>query len=420
MSATDQLGKLNRLVAALVPDNRFYTYKLGDSGSAFSSLEDFFHRVPFTTKAELIADQQAHPPYGTNLTYPVKRYTRLTQTSGTSGAPLRWLDTPESWSWMLDCWAEVFHAAGVRPGDRIFFAFSFGPFLGFWTAFEAATRLGCLCLPGGGLSSAARLQAIFDNSVDHLCCTPTYALRLGLFAQQERINLNTSRIRTIIVAGEPGGSIPATRKRIESFWHGTRVFDHHGMTETGPVTYEDSPGNLAIIESAYIAEVINPAVDGTGELVLTNLGRTGSPLLRYRTGDLVRNVRRNERFILKGGILGRADQMVIVRGVNVYPTAIEQIVRACPRVAEYQVAVHEADGMTELEIILEPTADCADAPGMAARLEADLRTVLALRIPVRLAPLGSLPRPEMKSQRWCRTSCATCDSDDQSNKNKSL
>jgi phenylacetate-CoA ligase len=411
MNSADQLQKLNRLLQALTPANRFYAEKLQRAGltNGVASLEEFFLRMPLTTKAEIVSDQRAHPPYGSNLTYPVERYTRFTQTSGTTGTPLRWLDTPESWNWMLDCWAQVFSAAGANPGDRILFAFSFGPFLGFWTAFEAAARLGCLCLPAGGLSSLARLQMLRDNQVDHLCCTPTYALRLGLFAQQEQFDLSACGVRTIIVAGEPGGSVSATRARIETLWPGARVFDHHGMTEIGPVTYEASPGNLVVIEAGYIAEAINLSADGSGELVLTNLGRLGSPLVRYRTGDLVKPVRRDGRLLLAGGILGRVDDMVIIRGVNVYPTAIEQIVRACPHVSEYRVSVREVNELTELEIILEPTADCADARGIAARLEAELQAVLALRIPVRLAAVGSLPRPEMKSQRWCRASCAACD-----------
>ena len=420
MNSADQLQKLNRLLAALTPGNRFYSEKLKRAGLAggVASLDEFSRRMPLTTKAEIVADQIAHPPYGTNLTFPVDRYTRFTQTSGTSGAPVRWLDTPENWDWMVGCWMEVLNAAGVKAGDRAYFAFSFGPFLGFWTAFEAAERLGCLCLPGGGLSSAARLQAMIDNRADHLCCTPTYALRLGHFARQENLDLARARVRTIIVAGEPGGSVPETRARIESLWPGARVFDHHGMTEVGPVTYEAAPGVLAVIESGYIAEVINPAADGTGELVLTNLGRVGSPMLRYRTGDTVKLVRRGGRALLDGGILGRADDMVIVRGVNIHPAAIEQIVHGCPHVADYRVEVREAGPMPELEVILEPTADCADPRAMAEKLAADLQVLLGLRIPVALAAPGSLPRFEFKSQRWQRapdfrnqTNCAACDGD---------
>src|SRR5882672_6352728 len=163
--AASQLEQLRSLVAELFPGNAFYSQKLNAAGVTFdvASLADFSRRFPFTTKSELVKDQLAHPPFGTNLTYPLDRYTRFHQTSGTTGTPLRWLDTPESWDWMLESWTEVLRAAGATTSDRVFFAFSFGPFIGFWLAFDAAQRLGCLCLPGGSLSSASRLRMIIDN-----------------------------------------------------------------------------------------------------------------------------------------------------------------------------------------------------------------------------------------------------------------
>ena len=139
--------------------------------------------------------QAALPPYGDLLTYPLDRYTRLHQTSGTRGAPLRWLDTPESWDRMLGSWRTMFGMIGVTPADRLLFAFSFGPFLGFWTAFEAASSLGCLCLAAGGLSSGARLRMLLDNRATVVLCTPTYALHLAQFAQEQGIRLEGVRIR---------------------------------------------------------------------------------------------------------------------------------------------------------------------------------------------------------------------------------
>jgi phenylacetate-CoA ligase len=371
---SDQLRQLNALLAAILPANPFYARKLAGLPAQFGSLDGFFARVPFTTKAELVADQLAHPPYGTNLTYPLAQYTRFHQTSGTTGAPLRWLDTPASWDWLVGLWMRIFRAAGVTAGDRVYFPFSFGPFIGFWMAFAAAERLGCLCLPGGGLSSAARLQAIRENGATVLCCTPTYALHLAGGA---------SSVRLLIVAGEPGGSIPATRAAIAKAWNGARVFDHHGLTETGPVTYE-VPGGLLVMEDAFIAEVVDE------ELVLTNLGRTGSPLLRYRTGDRVQAVRRDGQLILEGGILGRMDDMVIVRGVNVHPSAVEEIVRRHAGIAEYRVDVSP----TEMRV----TIDTPEA-GLARVLEEDFRTAFALRVPVSVA---SLPGFELKAKRWIR------------------
>lgn len=414
---TGQLEQLRSLVAELFPGNKFYSQKLNAIGVTFdiASLEDFSRRFPFTAKTELIQDQLAHPPFGTNLTYPLDRYTRFHQTSGTTGVPLRWLDTPESWDWMLDSWAAIYAAAGAGRGDRIYFAFSFGPFIGFWMAFEAAARMGALCLPGGGMSSAARLRGILDNGATVLCCTPTYALRLAEVAAAEKIDLSRSRVKTIIVAGEPGGSIPAIRARLEKLWPGARMFDHHGMTEVGPVSYECPvrPGVLHVIESAYCAEIIEPATGKpvlpgqAGELVLTPLGRTGSPLLRYRTGDLVKSETgpcrcgRHE-MALVGGILGRTDDMVVVRGVNIYPSAVEEIIRAVDGVSEYQVRVSTARALTELSLQIEPEPGCTDAAGLADRLEKSFQTHFALRVPVTTVPWGTLPRFEMKANRWVR------------------
>ncbi|MEO8026693.1 MAG: AMP-binding protein [Bryobacteraceae bacterium] len=416
--AIGQLPALRALLSAVLADNRFYAAKLAGLDPEIDSLTAFAERVPFTYKHELIADQLAHSPFGSNLTYPLARYTRFSQTSATSGKPMRWLDTQESWEWMIGNWIRVFEAAGVTNADRIFFAFSFGPFLGFWTAFDAASRFGCLAIPGGGMRSSARLGCLINTSATVLCCTPTYAIHLAEVAAEEGINLATSSVRTIIVAGEPGGSIAGTRHQIEKLWPGAQVVDHHGMTEVGPVSYGcvENPGVLHIIESSYVAEIIDPESGAalprgsTGELVLTNLGRVGSPLIRYRTGDLVQAIDNgvcacgSKDLALQGGILGRTDDMVVVRGVNVFPAAIEDVLRADGAVVEYRVRVFANRGLVELSIEVEPEAESAGNLNLAHRLEAELRNALALRIPITLVPPQSLPRFEMKARRWVRES----------------
>ena len=414
----DQLARLNQLLASLRAGNPFYSARLRAAGlnSSVSSLDEFFRRMPFTEKQEVVDDQRKHAPYGSNLTYGLKRYCRYSQTSGTTGGPMYWLDTAESWAWMLDNWTSVYEAAGVTAQDHIFFAFSFGPFLGFWTAFESAARLGCLCIPGGGMGSAARLRTMLDNNVTVVCCTPTYAIRLAEVAADEKIDLAAGKVRTLILSGEPGGSIPGTRARIENLWHGARVVDHHGMTEVGPVSYgcPKQPGVLHVIGSAYIAEVIDPAAGlaaepgASGELVLTNLGRVGSPLLRYRTGDVVQAAPGapcacgTYELALDGGILGRTDDMLVVRGVNVYPGAIEQIVHSCGGVAEYRVEIDTSRALPELNIQVEPSTDCPDGATLAQRLETAMHTAFHLRVSVAIVPSGQLPRFEMKAQRWVR------------------
>jgi len=265
------------------------------------------------------------------------------------------------------------------------------------------------------MRSGARLSALLATGANVLCCTPTYAIRLAEVAAEENIDLATTKVRTIIVAGEAGGSISATRTYIEKLWHGGRIVDHHGMTEVGPVSYgcPKCPGVLHVIESSYIAEVIdleNRPVQpgGAGELVLTNLGRLGSPLLRYRTGDLVQTSPHDRcecgtfDLALPGGILGRTDDMVVVRGVNVYPSAVEEILRSHGGVAEYCVEVCTTHALTEVKIQVEPAPDFANDSALAHHLETALRNAFALRIAVSLVPCGSLPRFEMKSKRWVR------------------
>lgn len=414
-----QLAKLRRLVDAIIPANPFYTRKLGggSAGPSFSTLEEYLQAVPLTTRHELVRDRLGAAPYGTNLTYPLEDYVRCHQTSGTTTAPMRWLDTAESWSHIVDNWVQILGAAGVNRRDRFFFAFSFGPFLGFWSALEAVLRLGCFCMPGGSMSSLARLQAILDNGITVLCCTPTYAQHLGEVAAERRIDLSRSRLRLIVVAGESGGSIPATRARIERLWPGATVFDHHGMTEVGPVTYQcpAGPGTLHVLESAYFPEVIDPATGAavpggqTGELLLTTLDRLGSPLLRYRTGDLVKprppSICRcgSHELALEGGILGRSDDMVVVRGINVYPGLVEEVVRGFPEVIEYRVRVDRRHAMIELALEVE-LGEALAVENLPRRIEEALQAALHLRVPVaRLAP-GSLPRFEMKAQRWMNVS----------------
>ena len=414
-----QAERLRALLEALVPANPFWTERLRDAKvdpRSIRSLDDLT-RLPCTTKAELAADQQAHPPYGRNLTFGSTEYSRLHQTSGTTtGQPLRWLDTPASWNWMLDCWTTIYRWMNLRRDDRLCFPFSFGPFLGFWAGFEGALRQGNMCLAAGGMSSEARLKLILDNRITLLGCTPTYALRLAEVAAAQGIDLPSSSVRAILVAGEPGGSIPSVRSRIEQAW-GARVFDHWGMTEIGPLASEcdDDPGNLTVLETECIAEIIDPAsgrpvaVGTPGELVITNLGRVGSPVIRYRTGDVVEadpapHPSGRTLLRLKGGILGRTDDMLIVRGNNVFPSSIEAIVREFPEIVEFRIVVSRQREMNHVRIDIEPQPQL-DEPTraeLADRLSKAIKQRLQFHAEIALAPSGSLPRFEMKAKRLVR------------------
>ncbi len=402
----ETLDSLRALLATIVPGNAFYKARLardGVSADNLASVADFSARVSLTSKSELVEDQASYPPYGTNLTYETNAYSRFCQTTGTSGRPLIWLDTAESWEWLLGNWARIYRAAGIVPGERIYFAFSFGPFLGFWTAFEAAAKLGYLCLPGGGLGSEARLRAMIAHQAGVLLCTPTYALHLAETARAKGIDLKSAAVRKIIVAGEPGGSIPEVRERISREWNGARVIDHYGMTEVGPVTFEDPerPCVQRVISESYLAEVIVPetgapvAPGGVGELVLTPLGRAATPLLRYRTGDLVKLLPGSDGVAFEGGVIGRADDMVVVRGVNIYPSAVDAVVRSIAQIGEYRVHVSRRTAMTEIELQIESPDD-----GAQLQLAQALAEAFSLRIPVSRVDADTLPRFELKAKRW--------------------
>jgi phenylacetate-CoA ligase len=394
-----QWKRLAEKLPELRRDNPFYRAKLSDRASHLGDL-------PFTTKAELTEDQGTHPPFGTNLTYPIERYVRLHQTSGTTGRPLRFLDTAESWEWWRECWDPIYRAAGVTASDRIFFAFSFGPFVGFWSAFAGAERLGALCLTGGAMTTIERVAAIVATEATVVMCTPTYALRLAEAAREEGIDLARSALRVSIHAGEPGASIPATRERIEKEL-GVESFDHTGATEVGPHGFSCSARDgVHINESEFIVEVIGTdgevRDEGDGELVLTNLGRWCMPVIRYRTGDRVRAVRgvcSCGRTLVKlaGGIAGRVDDMVTVRGVNVFPSAIEAIVRRFDEVGEYRVELARVREMDELRCIVEAPAEVAERVGTAIHRELGIRCLVEAVAP------GTFPRFEMKAKRFNKT-----------------
>ena len=399
--ADRQLERLNALLAAILPANRFYAAKLGDVTGPFASLTAFAAAVPFTTKEELAADHEAHPPYGTSHTFPLENYVRFHQTSGTRGNPLIWMDDPAGWEYIVAGWSWVWNRSVVGPGDCAFFPFSFGPFLGFWGAYEAAARLGVRVVPGGGMTSEDRVRLLERCGANVLCCTPTYALRLAEVARALDHDSSSLPVSKVLVCGEPGGSIPEVRTRIEDAW-GAAVIDHHGMTEVGPVTVT-SPTNgdvLEVFHEAYLAEVIDPetlqpsATGEIGELVLTTLGRAGAPLLRYRTGDLVHPVELDGQLALAGGIIGRSDDMVVIRGVNVYPSAVEAVVRSVHGIGEYQVEISQREALPEMSLRAEGSPEAAEA------LQKRMREVLSLRVPVEAVAPGKLPVFEVKAKRW--------------------
>ena len=405
-----QLNRFNEMLSALLPANRFYAEKLAHFPNRLESLEQLAE-LPMTSKEELLS-VDAQQPLPMNLTYPLEQYVRFHQTSGTRGRPLAVYDTATDWQWWIDCWQYVLDAAALTAADRVLLAFSFGPFIGFWSAHDAIVARGGMVVPGGGMNTRARLDLLRRSNATALFCTPTYAMHMVEVAEADNVNLAHFGVRTIVVAGEPGGSVPAIRRRIEAAWD-ARVIDHSGASEVGPWGYADNQQRgLHVLESEFIAEFLSletgarieptdlvPGEEGPlAHLVLTSLGRYGMPVIRYRTCDLVRpqwGVSGSNRFVLlAGGVLGRVDDMMIVRGVNIFPSSIEQILRSFPEVLEFRITVRKQGEMDALVVEVE---DRLQKPERIAR---ELQLQLGLKVEVHLAAAMSLPRYEGKGQRF--------------------
>ncbi len=411
-----QEAALRRLMAEL-PSNPFYRRKLAAADvdpAAVRTLDDL-RRLPFTAKQELLEAQRRQPPYGDLLSWPLARYRTLHQTSGTSGKPLLWLDTEDSWQTWLRCWGHVYRGAGVGEDDVVFCAFSFGPYVAHWSALAAARAIGALALPGSGMSSRQRLERILEHRATVLVSTPTYALHLAEVAAEAGLDLPGSAVRVTIHAGEPGASVPNVRRRIEADW-GARTFDHAGATEVGAWGFDCQAGDdtVHLNELEFVFEVIDPetgeprAAGERGELVITTLTRPGMPVLRYRTGDLV--VRTDETCAcgrtlsrILGGVLGRADDMLIVRGVNVYPSAIDNLIRGLPQVVEYEVEVRRRQALDDLLVKVEAAPGEPFEP-LERALHDTFRAQLNIRVEIARAEPGSLPRYELKARRFQRVS----------------
>ncbi|MEA2399676.1 MAG: phenylacetate-CoA ligase [Thermoleophilaceae bacterium] len=397
--AADRLRELLQLVREDNPfqRRRLEQLHLGDA----PSLTD----LPPLTKPELVHDQERHPPFGTNLTYPLEQYTQLHQTSGTTGPPLRVLDTAADWAWWRERFAHTLTVAGVGPGDRVALTYSFGPHVQFWAAKEALQEVGAMAIALGGMGSTQRLQTIDEVGATAVWCTPTYALRLLEVAVEQRLEAALDSVERVLCTGEPGGSLPGVRARIEEGF-GARCFDHAGLTEAGPFGYPCADGHgLHVDEDEFVCEIVDEDLTPTplgerGELLLTPLRRTGFPVLRYRTGDVVVNTEERcpaghaDRW-LPGGIVGRSDDMVVIRGMNVYPSAIEEAVRHLSGSGEFRITFYsEPSGMDEIKLEVEL------ADGKAAReLQEMMRKQLGLRVRVVPVTPGVLPRHDGKARR---------------------
>ncbi len=409
-----QFQKLEDMLKNVYATNLFYRKKfdlLGITPSEIRSLDDL-HKLPFTTKREFEEDQEKNPPFGTNLTEPLENYVQYHQTSGTTGKPLKFLDTKESWQWRGKVACYILKGARVKRGDRILFPFNFGPYTAFWVIYEGAYQLGALIIPTGGWNSSQRLECIIENRATVVPTTPTYALALARTAEENGIDLASSHVRSLLLTGEPGALIPQVREKLERVWN-ARCFDYIGLTEVGTWGFQctEEPNGVHILESEFIAEIVNPKTgppvqEGeVGELILTNLGRSCMPAIRYRTGDLVKIKKdfcpcgRTFR-VLEGGVLGRKDEMIVIRGVNVFPNALANIVENYIQPGDdYQIEVYKKMEIDEITIKLEIKEE-GKKEAVQRSIQDEIRRKLNLRVEVEGVPKGTLPKYEYKAKRF--------------------
>jgi phenylacetate-CoA ligase len=413
-----QLHKLRGLLEWADAKVPFHSKRMRDAGvtsDTVGSLDDL-RRLPFLTREEWMEGQIEQPPYGTMLAAPEEKAIRYHMTSGTTGrTPIRVLDSMKDWEWIAEMWCYGLWGFGIRPADTLFVAFGYSTFIGFWGLHYAGEKLGCLVLPGGAMQTDQRVKQIVEMGATAVASTPTYALRMAQEARQLGLDLAGSNVERLILSGEPAGSIPATKKLIEEQW-GAKAGDTAGMTELGTIMIfecEQQPGGTHIIEDHYIEEVVDPETDQPvpygemGERVVTSFGRGFIPVIRYRTRDFVVRVPGSSCScgrtfdIYEGGIRGRVDDMKLVRGTNVYPRAVEAIVREYGEIDEFQIHLYTEEGIRdEIEVLVEIPDESADPE----RILADLQKSLAdshegLRFGVKKAETGSLPRFELKAKR---------------------
>jgi phenylacetate-CoA ligase len=415
-----QLVKLQRLCAWAYTRSPFHRRKFDAAGfrpEQLRSLEDI-RRIPFMTREEWMASQLEHPMFGDLLATDQTDAIRYHLTSGTTGrTPIRVLDGTKDWEWIAEMWCYGFWAFGVRPEDSVYFAFGYGSFIGFWGAHYCCEKIGALVIPGGAQTTEGRIRQIVEMDVTTVCSTPTYALHLVQKAREMGIDLaRESRVDKVILSGEPAGSIPAVKRQLEEAW-GAKCGDTAGMTESGTIMiFECShqPGGTHIIEDHYIEEVINPTTrepvpyGELGERVVTSFGRGFIPLIRYRSKDMVLKVPSSTcdcgrtGDIYDGGIRGRWDDMKLIRGTNVYPRAVEAILREYEAIEEFQIYIWCKDDLQDeitIRVEIAPERE-ANWPELQRRLATDLANAHeGLRFDIERMEHGVLPRFELKARR---------------------
>ncbi len=414
-----QLRKFKAIFTWAYEKSRFHRALYDKAGLTPSDIRTFrdIRQVPKVEKSMMRGIQCKDPfPYGDALCVPLEEVSNFRQTSGTTGQPVYQADTWQDWEWWAECWAAILWAQGYRPSDRVFIPFGYNIFVAFWAGHYAAEKLGCEVAPGGVLDTQARILKIRELRATAMMGTPTYMLGMADAARSKLgIAPGTLGIKRITCAGEPGASVPATKKRIEEAWN-AKVFDHAGATEIGAWSFEclDQPGGLHVNEAMFLVEIedvetgeIIEEPGRRGKMVITALDRMAMPCVRFDSKDVIEwdgapcSCGRTFRLI-KGGVVGRVDDITKVKGVLLAPVAIEEVVRGIEGLgSEYEVVVEkQGDSETiKLKVEVSPGAE-----GRVKEIESELRHQLRLKTnlgyEIEFYDYGSLPRYEVKARRF--------------------
>jgi phenylacetate-CoA ligase len=422
-----QNEKLQVLIPYLLAYSPFYREKFARAkltARDVTSVDDLY-KVPPTTKTEMLQDVAANPPWGTYLaiddTIWKQRGWMMFATSGTTAAPRAFRHTTHDmrqWAWND---ARGMWAMGIRPGQDIaMIAFGYAPHVFFWGVHYALNLMGVPVIPAGSLDTARRATFINMFQPTLLCATPSYAFYLGNKMLDMGQDPKASSVNKLLVGGEPGASVPATKHRLEALWE-AQVFEFYGTTEVAPtpggymcrVGSSQQPHGIHLMEDIHIVELIDPETfepvpEGQrGLSVATNLFSEAAPLLRFVIGDFGQFTtepcacgRTHLRAI--GGFKGRADDLLNIRGVTVFPVAIEEVVRGTPALGdEFLIYITNDTGLDELTVQVETEAplDAAATSQVKADLIQQLRAVIEIRPHVDIVPPGTIPRPEFKASR---------------------
>ncbi len=404
----------------------FYRRKWEEAGvhpDHLRTLADL-HRFPVVTKAELRREQDAHPPFGRYLCVDRADVARVHGTSGTTGKPTAFAIGRDDWRRIANAHARIMWGMGLRPGDTIFIASFFSLYVGSWGALAGGERLRATCFPFGAGAQGQTLVAVrwlLDTRPTAFYGTPSYALHLADVAREEHVDPRDFGLRLMFFSGEPGAGIPATKRQIEDTF-GAACVDSGSMAEMTPwMTNAECEFRcgMHLWQDVVFCEVCDPrtfepvAYGGEGTPVYTHLERTSQPMIRLVSGDLTRWVndpcecgRTYPR--LPRGIYGRLDDMCIIRGANVYPSVIEDTLRAIDGFGgEFQMIISRERALDELVLRVEYSRDIAGRAAAASGvLEAlrkhivtRVRSTIGVRPIVRLEPPGTLPRTEFKARR---------------------